>query len=78
MTTTNGKWIPDLENLTCLHEGSKIEVVFQRKGNTFIGKLNDMPVDLMDSWAADPNGESYIKAAVTEAEEVFLQACAET
>ena len=74
MAKINGKWIPDPENLRCLHDGSKIEVIFKKQGNTFIGKLNDMPDDLMDAWAAEPNGDRHIRQAVTEAEAVFLQA----
>ena len=76
MTATNGKWIPDIDNLTCWNEDNCIEVVFERRGNTFVGKLNDMPDNLMDAWASDPNGSSYIRQAVTEAEEAFLQAYA--
>ncbi|MCL2044055.1 MAG: hypothetical protein FWG89_07950 [Treponema sp.] len=78
MTTTNGKWIPDPENLKCRHDGSNIEVVFEQQGTTFIGKLNALPIDLMDAWAADHNGAGYIRQAVREAEEAFLRAYAET
>jgi hypothetical protein len=38
----------------------------------------DMPMDLMERWAALPHGEQCIRQAVEEAEEVFLRALYES
>jgi hypothetical protein len=49
-------------------------VSFQRKANIFEGKLQDMPVELLETWAALPDGERKIR----QEEEVFLRAWFET
>jgi hypothetical protein len=74
ITITDGTWIADLGSMTCRNLENRITVTFRRRGKTFEGKLDDMPVELMESWAALPNGEQYIQRAVEEAEEVFLRA----
>jgi hypothetical protein len=74
ITITDGTWIADLGSMTCRNVENWIVVGFQKKGNTFEGKLQDIPVELLEEWAALPNGEQRIRQAVEEAEELFLQA----
>jgi selenophosphate synthase len=74
---TKGRWRPDLKNMTCLNEENKIEVVFEKAGKTFIGKLHKMPDELVDSLVDDPNSGELIINTITEAEEAFLKAHAD-
>ena len=74
ITITSGEWIADLGTMTCRNINNKIVVAFEKKGKTIIGKINDMPIELMEQWAAIPHGENNIKKAVMEAEEIFLKA----
>jgi hypothetical protein len=68
---TDGKWIADLGAMTCRNIESRVVVGFQKRGKTIEGKLQDMPVDLLEKWAALECGEKHIRQAVEEAEEVF-------
>jgi hypothetical protein len=47
-------------------------------GKAYVGKIKDMPVELMSQWAAQPHGERRIRKAVEEAEDVFLRALFES
>ena len=49
-------------------------VGFEKQGNTLLGKIKDMPIELMAQWAKEGHGEREIQKAVMEAEEVFLRA----
>jgi hypothetical protein len=71
---TDGKWVADLGAMICLNIENRIVVSFKQNGNILEGKLQDMPVNLLEKWAALPQGEKYIRQAVEEAEEVFLRA----
>jgi hypothetical protein len=68
---TDGKWIADLGAMTCRNVENRVIVGFRKKGKTFEGKLQDMPVDLLEKWAALPDGERHIRQAVEEAEGSF-------
>jgi hypothetical protein len=48
-------------------------IAFERKGTTFEGKIKDIPVELLEKWAKEPNGEKHIKTAVIEADEIFFR-----
>jgi hypothetical protein len=71
---TDGKWIADLGNMSCRNIENRIAVTFTRRGKAFVGKLQDMPVELLERWAALPDGERRIRRVVEEAEDVFLRA----
>jgi hypothetical protein len=73
-TIIDGKWIADLGAMTCRNIESRVVVGFHKRGNTFEGKLQDMPTDLLEKWAALEHGEKHIRQAVEEAEGVFLRA----
>jgi hypothetical protein len=49
----------------------RIAMMFHKKGKTFERKLRDMPVELLEKWAALPQGGRCIRQAVEEAEAVF-------
>ena len=74
ITISDGEWIADLRAMTCRNYINNIVVVFEKKGKMPIGKIKDIPIELMEKWAALPHGENNIKNAVMEAEEVFLRA----
>ena len=74
ITTPSEEWVADFGTMTCRNINNQIVVVFEKKGNSLIGKINDMPIELMEKWAAIPHGENYMKKAVMEAEEIFLKA----
>jgi hypothetical protein len=78
ISITDGKWIADLGAMACRDIENRIVVTFTRNGKAFEGKLQDIPVKLLEEWAALPDGEKYIRQAVEEAEEVFLRAWFET
>jgi len=78
VTIANGEWIADLGNLTCRNINTQMVVEFEKCGRTFRGKMRDMPIELMSQWAALENGDRLIINAITEAEEVFLRALAES
>jgi len=67
-------WKVDLENLTCWNTENHIVIAFEKKGTTLEGKIKDMPIELLEKWATEPNGERHIKTAVIEADEAFFRA----
>jgi len=71
---TISDWTADLEAMTCRNNINNIVVSFEKKGKTLIGKIKDMPIELVEKWAALPHGEENIKNAVMEAEDAFLRA----
>ena len=73
----SGEWVADLGAMTCRNYNTNIVVCFERQGNSLIGKIQDMPMDLFAKWAGGPHGERRIQTAVMEAEEVFLRAYSE-
>jgi hypothetical protein len=74
VTIANGEWIADLGNKTCWNIRTKMVVEFQKSGKAYVGKIENMPIELMSKWAAEPHGERRIQKAVEEAEDVFLRA----
>lgn len=78
VTITNDEWIANLGSMTCCNINTKMIVKFKESGNIFIGKIRDMPIEIMSKWAKQWYGERLIKNAVKEAEEVFLRAFIES
>jgi hypothetical protein len=74
ITITKGNWIADLGAMTCRNIENRVAVTFTQKANTFEGKIQDMPVEVLEDWAALTEGERLVRQAVEEAEEVFLRA----
>jgi hypothetical protein len=78
ITIAGGNWIADLATMTCRNYANNIVVIFGKNGKTLQGKIKDIPMELFEKWAVEPNGERNIQNAVMEAEEVFLRAYFET
>jgi hypothetical protein len=78
ITITDGNWIADLATMTCWNYANNIVVSFEKNENILQGKIKDIPIDLFDIWAVEPDGAKCLKNAVMEAEEVFLRAFFET
>ena len=74
VTIASGEWIADLRAMTCRNYINKLVVVFEKKGKALFGKINYMPMELLEKWALEPHGEKNMENAVMEAEEVFLRA----
>ena len=74
MTIAQGEWITDLAAMTCWNIDSNILVGFERTGNVLLGKIKNLPVELLEQWADEPHGERNMEKAVMEAEDVFLRA----
>jgi hypothetical protein len=71
---SDGKWIIDFDAMTCRRVGYGVVVSIEKTGDSFRGKIQDMPVELMEKWACDPDGEWKLKEMVVEAEAVFTSA----
>jgi len=70
----NENWIADLETMTCRNVGNNITVVFEPRGKTYQGKINTIPVDILEQWKLEKNVHRRIKKAIIEADAVFFQA----
>jgi len=68
------KWVVDLLNLTCRNIENQVVVAFEKRGPALEGKIRDMPVELLEMWTRETNGENHIRRAVIEADEVFFRA----
>ena len=73
-TTSNGEWLIDLAAMTCLNTNNNIVIGFEEKGRTFVGKVKEMPNELMTEWAGKPEEQEFIQEMVTEGEEIFQTA----
>jgi hypothetical protein len=69
-----GKWIVDLENLTCRNTENELVIVFERRGMMLMGTIKNMPIRLVQKWTQDPNCKADIRKALVEADEVFFKA----
>jgi len=67
------EWLVDTEAMICSNSLTKIVVGFVRNGETYIGKIRDMPLELMVRLAKMKDGDLLIKKVVLDAEEVFLK-----
>jgi len=68
------KWVVDLLNLTCRNIENQVVVAFEKRGPALEGKIKDMPVELLEMWTREANGENHIRKTVIEADEVFFKA----
>jgi len=59
--------------MVCRNINNGITVCFLKTGKMVTGKIQDMPMELLQQWAALPDGHMYIQNAVMEAEEVFFE-----
>ena len=70
---TIGKWTVDLKNFTCSNTENQIIIAFEKKGTALVGKIKEIPDELLKKWAAEPDGKDIIKKAVIEADEIFFK-----
>jgi len=67
------EWLVDTEAMLCSNSLTKIVVGFVRNGETYIGKIKDMPMELTTRLAKMKNGDKLLQKAVMDAEEVFMK-----
>jgi len=65
------EWLVDTEAMLCSNSLTKIVVGFMRNGDTCIGKIKDMPLELMVRLSKMEDGDLLLKKTVLDAEEVF-------
>jgi hypothetical protein len=68
-----GKWIVDLENLTCRNTENELVIVFEKRGLMLLGKIKSIPIRLVQKWTLDPDCKADIRKALIEADEVFFK-----
>jgi hypothetical protein len=69
----NDVWLVDTEAMLCSNSLTKIVVGFMRNGETYIGKINDMPLELMVRLSKMKDGDLLLQKAVMDAEEIFFK-----
>jgi hypothetical protein len=74
LTKTNDNWFADLQNMTCCNVENQMVIAFEKRGTALMGRIKNIPIELLEKWAADPDGNKYIRKAVIEADEVFFKA----
>jgi hypothetical protein len=75
METISGEeWVVDMVAMTCWNKTNNIVVVFEKHKNIVIGKIKSIPLELVNKWAKDKQGDTNIKNIIKEAEETFMRA----
>jgi hypothetical protein len=65
------EWLVDTEAMLCSNSFTKIVVGFTKNGETYVGKIKDMPMELTIRLAKLKDGDKLIQKAVLDAEEIF-------
>jgi len=65
------EWLVDTEAMLCRNNLTEIVVGFAKKGETYIGKIKDMPMELTVRLAKMKDGDLLLQKTVLDAEEVF-------
>ena len=65
------EWLVDTEGLLCSNNLTMIVVGFTKSGNTYIGKIKEMPMELTTRLSKMKNGDKLLQKAVLDAEEIF-------
>jgi hypothetical protein len=73
-TESTENWLVDLGNLTCYNTEYKIIIAFEKRGTALVGKIRDIPIDLAEKWAKEPDGQRLVRKAFIEADEIFFHA----
>ena len=66
------KWIINTKNMTCRNEENDVTIKMEKRGGSFRGILDNMPVELFAEISKYSNGEKIIEEIVREAEKEFL------
>ena len=64
----------DLKNLICRNTENQMIVIFEKRGTALEAKIKNMPEELAEEWAWNPNSARQMKKALIEADEVFFRA----
>jgi hypothetical protein len=78
ITPVKSEWVADLAAMTCWNTTNNIVVVFEKLERNLVGKIQNMPLELVKLWAADNLGYRNIRNAVMEAQEYFSKAYLES
>jgi len=73
-TPSNSEWVVDMVTMTCWNKSNNIVVVFEKYGKILIGKIKSIPLELMNKWAKENQGNIKINNTIKEAEESFMKA----
>ncbi len=60
--------------MTCRNTLNNVIVIFEKKGESLQGKIDNMSMEVLSKMSSQPYGERDMKQLVAEAEEVFLRA----
>ena len=71
ITIINDEWIVDTEARICKNILTEIVVGFEQRGETYIGKIKDMPMELTVRLAKMKDGDLLLQKTVLDAEEIF-------
>ena len=71
LTIVDDEWLVDTEAMLCSNSLIKIVVGFVRNGETYIGKIKDMPLELTVRLSKMKDGDLLLKKTVLDAEEIF-------
>jgi len=75
METISGEeWIVDIATMTCWNKTNNIVVSFEKHKNIVIGKIKSIPLELVNKWTKDNQGDIKIKKTIKEAEDSFMKA----
>ena len=74
VSIVSDEWIVDLGAMACRNINNKIVITFEKKGKALLGKIKDMPIEMIIELAGKPDGHKYMRKAVKEAEKVFCKA----
>jgi len=65
------EWLVDTEAMLCSNTLTNIVVGFEKRGETYIGKIKEMPIELTVRLAKIKDGDVLIKKTVLDAEEIY-------
>jgi len=66
------EWIANLNTMTCRNKNTGIIVIFEKKRNLFLPKINDIPVEFLEVWEKMKDEEK--EKIISDAEDVFMSA----
>jgi len=71
LSIVSDEWLVDTEAMLCCNNLTKIVVGFEKNGETYVGKIKDMPMGLTVRLAKMKDGDLLLKKTVLDAEEIF-------
>jgi hypothetical protein len=71
VTIIDDEWVVDTEALICRNILTEIVVGFERRGETYFGRIKNIPLKLTASLAKMNDGNLLLQKAILDAEEIF-------